>query len=98
MDVKYGYKLGANFYLTKPFQPERVHRTLDMLLHQGGITKPRPKTLSPKDIQLRLQTGISSHMGTVDDPHSAGAQSSSFRLKRPLGNDVSESERKKWHG
>lgn len=59
LDVKYGYKIGANFYLTKPFQPERVRRTLEMLLTQGGISKPRPKSLSPRDIELRLKTRIS---------------------------------------
>ena len=98
LDVKYGYKLGANFYLTKPFQPERVHRTLEMLLHQSGAGKPRHKTLSVKDIQLRFQMGVPTQMGAADAPASSGSPASSFRLKRPLGQDVSESEHKKWVG
>jgi DNA-binding response OmpR family regulator len=77
LDVKYGYKLGANFYLTKPFQPERVRRTLEMLFGQAGITKPRPKLLGQRDIQLRLQTrftvpprtGNETPVGSDSRPH-----------------------------
>jgi len=98
LDVKYGYKLGANFYLTKPFQPERVLRTLDMLLQQSSLSKPRVKTLSPKDIELRLQMGVSAQMGAADTTPQTPGNQSGFRLKRPLGQDVSESEHKKWVG
>ncbi len=53
-DIKYGYKVGANLYLTKPFQPERLSRSLGVLLTETH-GKPRAKTLSLRDIQLRMQ-------------------------------------------
>jgi CheY-like chemotaxis protein len=43
-DMKYGYKLGANFYLTKPFQPERLLRTLAAMVEEHYPShRPRPK-------------------------------------------------------
>ena len=53
-DIKYGYKVGANLYLTKPFQPERLSRALKTLLSEGAC-RPRRKSLTMRDIQLRLK-------------------------------------------
>jgi two-component system, OmpR family, alkaline phosphatase synthesis response regulator PhoP len=41
-DQKYGYKLGATIYLTKPFQPERLMRNI------GNIFEHTPPERRPK--------------------------------------------------
>ncbi len=59
-DIKYGYKVGANLYLTKPFQPERLLRTLQTLLSEGA-GHPRRKTLTLRDIQMRMKYRFGMH-------------------------------------
>ncbi|HQH12558.1 MAG TPA: response regulator [Candidatus Sumerlaeota bacterium] len=46
-EIKYGYKLGASLYLTKPFVPERLLRNVELLFEQ----KPQPQT--PKTYNLK---------------------------------------------
>jgi len=100
-DVKYGYKLGANFYLTKPFQPERVKRTLEMMRTQGTGMRPRKKVLSRRDCELRLQMGVAAAPGTGTP--AAGLQ---MKFRRPLGaehasepaDDEDSNKRKDWVG
>jgi DNA-binding response OmpR family regulator len=55
-EIKYGYKLGARLYLTKPFDPERLLKNVDFLFNN---TPPpvRPKRFNLKQVlvQIRLK-------------------------------------------
>jgi DNA-binding response OmpR family regulator len=54
-DVKYGYKLGANFYVTKPFQPDRLQRTIEALIREhypSNLSKPKSHPMS--QVRARL--------------------------------------------
>lgn len=55
-DIKYGYKLGASVYLTKPFQPDRLLRNIDSLFTR---TPPpmRTKKYAIEEVQQRLKIG-----------------------------------------
>ncbi len=97
-DMKYGYKLGANFYLPKPLQPERLRRALEMLRTQAGLLHPRKKALSKRDVELRLATGMSTAFASsADQATPAGDSSNSMRLRRPLAEDE-DKEGKHWVG
>ena len=102
LDVKYGYKLGANFYLTKPFQPERVRRTLEMLLTQGGPLKPRPKLLSTRDIDLRLHTRMTMPANPTSDSSAKANDTkphSFHRIPKLEGEEEqAQTKEKKWVG
>jgi twitching motility two-component system response regulator PilG len=43
--VKKGYAAGANMYLTKPFDPQRLKRNVDVF-YENNPTEPRPKRYS----------------------------------------------------
>ena len=101
-DIKYGYKLGANLYLPKPFQPERLIRNVETLLSHY---EPRKKTLSMRDVSLRLQLKVSlgGTMPRLPDapaPEAQPGEQTPFpsRLRRPLAQEHEEQERKKWIG
>jgi DNA-binding response OmpR family regulator len=101
-DVKYGYKLGANVYLTKPFNPERLLKNVQMLLDAALVGEPKRKQLSMRDVTLRLQHKVH-HMATP--PAAAGdanetpdPSSSQPKLKRPLAQEAQEMDSKKWVG
>ncbi|MGF1572818.1 MAG: PleD family two-component system response regulator [Sumerlaeia bacterium] len=49
-DIRESYKSGANLYLTKPFQPERVEKSLGIVLE--GVA-PRAKTMPIENIEKR---------------------------------------------
>lgn len=51
-DIKESYKSGANLYLTKPFQPERVEKSLRIVLEGRA---PRAKSMLIEDIEKREQ-------------------------------------------
>jgi DNA-binding response OmpR family regulator len=100
LDIKYGYKLGANLYITKPFDPSRVLKNINMLA--AGLGKPRQKSFSMRDVQLRLQllaakkiTSASTDSNPTPTPQDT-APSSGFRLRRPLAQEADDQEKKKW--
>ena len=101
-DIKYGYKLGANLYLPKPFQPERLVKNVDSLL---AAYEPRKKAYSMRDVHLRLQLKQSIHSTVnaevaADEEEAAPHEHSTSpgRLKRVLGFEHEEQERQKWVG
>lgn len=97
-DMKYGYKLGANFYLTKPFQPERIRRTVDMLLKQNPAAKPIPKQLSPRDVALRIQLKVVAsygHGNPMDGAPSHDLHGSKVRHSRTVDIETPEEEGEK---
>ncbi|MDK2973438.1 MAG: hypothetical protein PWP23_3193 [Candidatus Sumerlaeota bacterium] len=49
-DIKKGYEAGADFYLTKPFQPERLQRSVRHLLEERP---PTPKQLTIEEVETR---------------------------------------------
>lgn len=49
-DIKESYKSGANLYLTKPFEPQRVEKSLGIVLE--GIA-PRAKSITIEQIEKR---------------------------------------------
>ena len=54
-DIQYGYQVGANLYLTKPFQPSRLRRNIDFLFEHNPPPK-RVKHLTFRQVfaQIRL--------------------------------------------
>ena len=53
-EIKYGYKLGARLYLTKPFEPERLLRNVELLFERTPPARG-PKKHSLKQILVHLQ-------------------------------------------
>lgn len=53
-EVKYGYKLGARLYLTKPFQPERLKKNVQILFEHTPPTRKR-KQLTIPQVKMQLQ-------------------------------------------
>jgi len=51
-DQKYGYTLGAQLYLTKPFQPSRLVKNIKLIFEQ--IEDQTPKKHSLREVKLRL--------------------------------------------
>lgn len=107
LDIKYGYKLGANLYLTKPFQPERLLKNVQMLLQQSHPSgKPPHKTFSPRDVQLRMQLKMGqfvSSASAIDTPKDENEDPNitphgGVRMRRRLGQEHDEIEGKKWRG
>lgn len=102
-DIKYGYKIGANFYLTKPFQPERLHKNVELLLSQAGDT-PHKKQYSMRDVELRMKFKMGLHMPPqlAEQQAAAGGDpavgSSSHKLRRPLAHEAQDQEDRKWRG
>jgi CheY-like chemotaxis protein len=103
-DIKYGYKLGANLYLTKPFQPERLLKNVQMLIAQAFSDRPQHKTLSMRDVGLRMQLKIGQfHFSGSADPNALETDEAAAqhhpRLRRRLGQEHDEiREGKKWQG
>jgi DNA-binding response OmpR family regulator len=101
-DIKYGYKLGANVYITKPFQPERLLKNVQMLLAQAMPSGPRKKTLSMRDISLRMQLKVGLHLanqptpGEDEETETPDPGTHQHRLKRPLAQKPTERDSKKW--
>ncbi|MBN1868310.1 response regulator [Candidatus Sumerlaeota bacterium] len=48
--AKRGFEVGANLYLTKPFDPNRLLSNIDYFLNETG-QNPRPKRLTPDGVQ-----------------------------------------------
>jgi DNA-binding response OmpR family regulator len=48
--AKRGFEVGANLYLTKPFDPNRLLSNIDYFLNETG-QQPRPKRLTPDGVQ-----------------------------------------------
>ena len=53
-DMKVGYQKGADFYLTKPFQPDRLARNVDLIFERTPPSKSRKK-FTFNEIKLRME-------------------------------------------
>ncbi|GEM_PF-543158 len=53
-EIKYGYRLGAKLYLTKPFSPERLQKNVQMIF-QSFPPAPRAKTLTIEQVKIQLE-------------------------------------------
>lgn len=57
--IKEGYRLGATLYLTKPIEPARLRRNLDLFIRDHAIT-PRPKKRRSDELKAySMKTGDS---------------------------------------
>lgn len=65
-DQKYGYKLGALIYLTKPFQPERLLRNVENIF-QHTPPERKPKKWTIDEVKTRLRA-IQSFGGPPESP------------------------------
>lgn len=99
-DIRYGYKLGANYYLTKPFMPDRLKRTVEIVLSEGNVTRPRPKSWSIKEVDLRLHMKLPRVYNSWAEFQDAKKQAlgpDALRLKRPLA-ARREKNGREWEG
>ena len=62
-EIKYGYKLGAKLYLTKPFQPERLKKNVQILFEHPPPTR-KPKQLTIRQVKTQLQLKKTLRVGT----------------------------------
>lgn len=62
-DLKYGYRLGAALYLTKPFQPERLKKNIKLLFDRTPPPR-RPKRFSIEQVNERLRMEGIYHVAT----------------------------------
>lgn len=108
LDQKYGYKLGADVYMPKPFQPDRLLKNLEMMLQ--GLT-PRLKRYNLRDAIARIQAAEHIGHGAIhpNQQHSSTPGSlaeaneistSQVRLKRLLNREIQNESREKkgWLG
>lgn len=108
LDQKYGYKLGVDVYMPKPFQPDRLLKNLEMMLQ--GLT-PRVKRHTLRDAIARIQAtehighGVQhpnqQHSSTVGNVTEVSEVSTSqVRLKRLLNREIQNESREKkgWLG
>ncbi|MCX7625221.1 MAG: response regulator [Candidatus Sumerlaeaceae bacterium] len=100
VDIKYGYKIGANLYLTKPFKPDYLLKNVKMLA--SALGKPRHKSFSLRDVHLRMRLittkkiVVSPQAESNSTPVPTDPSTSSLRLRRPLAQEADEQEKKKW--
>lgn len=99
-DIRYGYKLGANYYLTKPFMPDRLKRTVDIVLGEAHVREPCPKACSLREIELRLHMKMPRVYESWESFQEAkkkvlGAEA--LRLRRPLAGRREKDDRG-WEG
>lgn len=53
-DLKKGYTVGANLYLTKPFQPARLRKNVDLIFERTPPPEQK-KSLSVSEVKNRLE-------------------------------------------
>jgi len=55
-EIKYGYKLGARLYLTKPFDPGRLMKNVNLLFeHTPPLRRPKKFNLRQVLVQIQLR-------------------------------------------
>lgn len=99
-DIRYGYKLGANYYLTKPFVPERLKRTVEIVLSEANVTRARSKSWTLKEVELRLQMKLPRVYESWSEFQNARKKSlgaDALRLRRPLSLRRDKDDRE-WEG
>lgn len=53
-DMKMGYQKGADYYLTKPFQPDRLIKNVDLIFERTPPKKTR-KNMTFNEVKLRME-------------------------------------------
>jgi len=99
-EIKYGYKLGARLYLTKPFQPERLKKNVQILFeHTPPTRKPKQLTIAQVKMQLQLkkayQVGTPGASSTVLQAMEEEKQTRQKEQKRPT---PPPEEDRRWEG
>jgi DNA-binding response OmpR family regulator len=112
-DIKYGYKLGATIYLTKPFQPDRLLRNMDSFFERTPPTW-REKRHAADDLARRFAPTTKFYNWTPAAPVAAPAPTTvesmlgsgtpaasappTSRFGNPQEEELSEEEIKKRRG
>lgn len=81
-EIKYGYKLGASLYLTKPFEPERLLRNVELLFqHTPPVHKDKKFNIKQVMVQLNLRKSYTTGSITFTSAvlNSEDMQSEDFR-------------------
>jgi CheY-like chemotaxis protein len=65
--IKEGYGAGANLYLTKPFEPDRLVRNVEQFLREYGA-KPRPKRYSIEALEAPGAKPTPDRVAPVEPP------------------------------
>lgn len=92
-DIKYGYKLGASIYLTKPFQPDRLLRNIDSLFQR---TPPRRKPRRHKYEELLTVLKMSEEYGISRTVATANPEAAKPGVKPGLATEEAESSGPDW--
>ncbi len=98
-DIRYGYKTGANYYLTKPFMPDRLHRTIEIVLNEGMVRAPRQKSWTMREVEMRLHMKMPRLYESWEEFQAERERlygKENWRLKRPLG--IKHKEKDTWEG
>jgi DNA-binding response OmpR family regulator len=99
-EIKYGYKLGARLYLTKPFQPERLRKNVQILFeHTPPARKPKQLTLPQVEMQLKLKkvykVAIPGPGSPTPEPKEEEKQPRPKTSRRP---SATPEEERRWEG
>lgn len=73
--IRAGYELGAALYLTKPIDPVRMRRNVELFIEDHGVT-PAPKSRTVKEVQeslLNPEPAPSAPQAEVESPAPAQA-------------------------
>lgn len=68
--IRAGYELGAALYLTKPIDPVRMRRNVELFIDDHGVT-PAPKSKTVKEVQEWLRNPEAAGAGA--EPDAAGS-------------------------
>lgn len=71
-DIRKGYDAGANLYLTKPFDPARLKRNIDLFFEQRQDQRPPARHYTLAELERLEQTGPEAIAATAT-PHQASA-------------------------
>lgn len=86
-DIRYGYKLGVNYYLTKPFMPDRLRRTAEIVRSESGLRQPRSKSWNMQEVEHRLQMKVPQFYDSWEEYQISRKKmlgNEALQLRRPL--------------
>lgn len=88
-DIKYGYKLGANTYLTKPFTRERLIKNIDLIFDRTPPPKQKKKySISQVGKKVKLKKEL--RLGTAVFGKNGKSVEEHIRTESPRGTQKEE--------
>jgi len=70
-DIRKGYDAGANLYLTKPFDPARLKRNIDLFFEKRAVQEPPLRKFTLRELEQLEKSGPGAISAAVG--HAAGA-------------------------